>query len=229
MQGGNTPVSFSRRIGSLFVEGRAMTTTLFWTVTFLSLLILYGANTWLPTLMTAAGFALKSALVFLLVLNLGAVVGGLAAAQLADRFGSRVVIASSFFAAALCFVLLAARPPMPLVYPLVAVAGFGATGTQLLVNAYVGSSYPTRLRATALGMSLGIGRLGGILGPTYGGYVLAANLPQEMNFFAFAVPAIAAALVVIGVRPSSEARPTPSSEARPTTSASGTTASAAGR
>lgn len=46
-----------------------------------------------------------------------------------------------------------------------AVAGCGALGTQSLVNIFVAVSHPARLRGTALGFSLGVGRVGAIVGP----------------------------------------------------------------
>jgi len=185
------------RLTSLFRDGYAVPTLIFWVVTFLNLLVLFGTNTWLPSLMTAAGFNVSSALTFLLVLNLGAVAGAIGASLLADRVGPRLVVSGAFCSAAAAFVALSFHPPTAVVYLLVAVAGFGATGTQILVNAYVGASYPTDRRGTGLGMSLGVGRLGGILGPTIGGFLVAAELSQRTNFIAFAVPALVAAVLVI--------------------------------
>jgi AAHS family benzoate transporter-like MFS transporter len=75
----------------------------------------------------------------------------------------------------------------------------GTTGTQILINTYVGTSYSTESRATALGLSLGVGRLGGVLGPTYGGYLLATGLPASGQFFAYAVPALFGCLVVLAI------------------------------
>lgn len=192
--------SLLHRLRSLFEDGLAVPTIVFWVVTFLNLLVLFGTNTWLPSLMTAAGFGVSSALTFLLVLNLGAVVGAVLASLVADRTGPRPVVAGAFTAAAAAFVTLSFHPPTVVVYLLVAVAGFGATGTQILVNAYVGGTYPPDRRATGLGMSLGVGRLGGILGPTAGGYLVAAELSQRANFVAFAVPALVAAVLVVATR-----------------------------
>jgi AAHS family benzoate transporter-like MFS transporter len=189
-----------RRIRSLFRDGYAVPTVVFWVVTFLNLLVLFGTNTWLPSLMAAAGFGISSALTFLLVLNVGAVVGALLASRLADGFGPRPIVAGAFCSAAVAFAALSLHPAPALAYVLIALAGFGATGTQILVNAYVGGAYPADRRATGLGLSLGVGRLGGVLGPTVGGYLIAADLSQRANFLAFAVPAVIAG-VLVGVTP----------------------------
>jgi len=184
-------------LARLFSRGYAAATLLFWTVSFIGLLLVYGLNTWLPQLMREAGYPLGSALTFLLVLNLGAIFGAISASFFADRFGSKPVTGLAFLAAAVSIFFLSFQLPSLALYALVAVAGFGTIGTQILVNAYVATYYPAGNRATALGWSLGVGRLGAILGPTFGGLVLASGLGFEWNFYAFAVPALVGALVVL--------------------------------
>ena len=190
----------STRAGSWLLLSRsyAARTVLFWTATFLSLLVLFGAYTWLPLLMNRAGYDLGSSLGFLLVLNVGVVAGSLVSSRLADRFGGRRVIFGSFVSASAAFTLLAQAPPMLAGYALVAVVGAGAVNAQFLVNAYVAVSYPTMHRGTAVGAALGVGRLGGVLGPVYGGWLLAERLPMVAGFYGFALPALLAAAVVAG-------------------------------
>lgn len=196
-----TGVSAERRRGvrALFMEGRWAATLLFWSATAFCLLVLFGVAAWLPALMNAAGYGLRSSLSFVLVLNAGAVLGALVASKLADRWGVKPVTVAGFGAAAISLALLSVAPPAWAVYLLVAVAGFGTTGTQLLLNTFVAVYYPARLRTTGLGMSLCVGRFGAILGPTYGGLLVTAGLSSSTQFYAFALPAvvggIAAALV----------------------------------
>ena len=193
--------SIRSRVASLFQDGFAVPTLIFWGVTFLSLLTLFGASTWLPSLMKAAGFGVSSSLAFLLLLYAGGTVGALLASLVADSVGPRWVLFTAFCSAAASFALLSTQPPTVIAYVLVIFAGFGAAGAQTLANAYVGTSYPADRRATALGFSLGVGRLGGILGPILGGYLIAAELSQQANFLIFAVPALIAAVLVVVVRP----------------------------
>ena len=164
----------------LFEPGYAMRTVLFWSTTFLSLLLLFGVYTWVPVLMGRAGYSLGTSLVFLLTLNLGVVIGSLTAPWLADRFGGRKVIFASFGSAAAGLALLAQGPPSAVAYGLVAVIGAGAVNAQFLVNAFIAASYPTVRRGTALGAALGLGRIGGVLGPTYGSWLLADGVPVEV-------------------------------------------------
>jgi AAHS family benzoate transporter-like MFS transporter len=156
--------------------------------------------------MTTAGSPLGSALTFLLVLNVGAVVGSLLVSLLADRWGSKAVTIAAFGSAAASLAALATKPEAGLLMALVAVAGFGTTGTQILINGYVATHYPASARATALGWSLGIGRIGAIVGPTYGAWLLASGKGIEWNFYGFAIPAVIGALIIAAVPASREIR-----------------------
>lgn len=59
-----------------------------------------------------------------------------------------------------------------LVFILIALAGFGFGGQQLVLNYLIAEAYPTQLRATATVWSIGIGRLGSIVGSALGGVLL---------------------------------------------------------
>jgi AAHS family benzoate transporter-like MFS transporter len=181
---------------ALFRPGTAGATLLFGAASFCGLLLVYGLNTWLPQIMRQAGYPLGSALTFLLVLNLGAIVGTVAASVFADRFGPKPVTAAAFLLATACLVVLSQRVDTWLLLVAVAVAGLGSVGTQILVNGYVAVHYPTPVRATALGWALGVGRAGAIVGPLFGGWVLASGIGFEWNFYGFAVPALAGALLI---------------------------------
>lgn len=58
------------------------------------------------------------------------------------------------------------------------------------------------MRSTRVGWALGVGRVGGILGPIVVGAALAANWSPSTVFYAMSVPMLAAGLAVLllGVR-----------------------------
>jgi AAHS family benzoate transporter-like MFS transporter len=198
----------------LFSRHNLGATILFGVASFFGLLLVYGLNTWLPQIMRESGYPLGSALRFLLVLNLGAVVGTLLVSLLADRFGSKVVTTLAFLSAAGAIFTLSLQPAAGLLYLVIAVAGFGTTGTQILVNGYVATHYPADSRATALGWSLGVGRIGAIFGPTLGGWLLASELGLEWNFYGFAIPAVLGAAVIAAVPANGSPGPTRATSAR---------------
>ena len=204
-------------ISTLFSSRYLVATILFWIITFFNLLVIFGLNAWLPQIMREAGYSLGSSLSFLLVFNLSATVGLALIAVLADRVGSRPVMIMAFLGAAASIALLSFEPPLPAIYALVFVSGLGSLGAQPLLGAYIAGHYPASSRATALGWALGVGRLGAILGPAYGGLVIASGLGLAWNFYAFAVPALAAAVVTLLVARTPVAARTPATvEARST-------------
>jgi AAHS family benzoate transporter-like MFS transporter len=159
--------------------------------------LVYGLNTWLPQLMVIAKYSLASSLTFLLTVNIGAVVGVLVSSRLADRFGPRPVTATAFASSGIALVLMGTSlMPLPVMYLLVAVVGFGSVGAQILVNGFVATYFSGATRATALGITLGIGRIGAVLAISGGGVLVAASLG---NFINFSVWAIAAAIGVVAV------------------------------
>lgn len=196
-----SPAGTTRRRGSyaeLFGRYRRFT-VLFSLISFCGLLLSYGVGTWLPQIMRQAGYPLGSAISFLLVLNLGNVVGTLLMATVADRIGSRRVIPIALGVATVCLVLLSLSLPTVALYVLVAFLGFGAMGSQILVNGFVAASYPARIRAGGLGVAMGVGRLGGIIGPYAVGLLIAGAAAFQWNFYFFAAFALVAMLLMLGL------------------------------
>lgn len=180
----------------LFKEGRALSTIMFWCAFFMCLLMIYGLNTWLPKLMEGAGYELGSSLMFLLVLNLGAIFGAVFGGWAADRWSGKKVLIAFFILASVSLSLLGFKANIFVVYTLVAIAGATTIGTQIIAYAYVSQYYPMKIRSTGIGWASGVGRFGAVGGPMLDGYLLTMNLPFQQNFLAFAVPGIIAAVAI---------------------------------
>ncbi|HJT91793.1 MAG TPA: aromatic acid/H+ symport family MFS transporter [Mycobacterium sp.] len=183
----------------LFTARWLRSTLLFAAANFCGLLLVYGLNTWLPQIMRSAGFALGSSLAFLLVLNLGAIFGAIGASYVADRIGIQKVVTASFLIACIAIFLISLNLPAGVLFVLVAFAGLGSVGTQILVGGFCATHYPQNLSATALAWSLGVGRIGAICGPLLGGLIASYALGFQVNFYVFAAVAIVGAAVVSSV------------------------------
>ncbi|MGH3086794.1 MAG: MFS transporter, partial [Rubrobacteraceae bacterium] len=181
---------------TLFSGGFLLGTLAFSVASFMGLLLVYGLNQWLPTIMRDAGYALGAALAFLLVLNVGAVIGLLVAGPVADRYGAKVSCALWFALAAVFLFLLSVPMPLVLTYAAVALTGVWVFSAQVLLYAYVSKHYPTSSRGTALGWAAGIGRVGAICGPLFGGVLVGAGLAVPWGFYAFAAVGLAGALFI---------------------------------
>ena len=133
-------------------------------------------------------------------LNLGGVTGAILGGKLADKLGSRKVLLVFFTLGFLSLAALSLRPSAFLLYILLFIAGATTTGTQINTNAYVSQYYPSGIRSTGVGWELGIGRIGGMLGPTLGGFLLSSQLPFHINFLSFAIPSIFGAIAILLVQ-----------------------------
>ncbi len=184
-------------IAKLFRDGRKLSTFMLWLAFFCCLLMVYALSSWLPKLMTAAGYGLNSSLAFLVVLNVGAIIGAVAGGWLGDRIGIAKVLFAYFSCGALALSLLALKAPLPVLYLLIAVAGACTIGTQILANACTVQFYPPEVRATGLGWAMGVGRTGAIIGPLLGGVLQASSLPLQANFLIFAIPGLVGAIAVL--------------------------------
>jgi AAHS family benzoate transporter-like MFS transporter len=183
-------------IRHLFQDGRGFSTAMFWTAFFMCLFMVYALSSWLAKLMAGAGYSLGSALSFVLVLNLGAMVGAIGGGWLADRFPIKRVLVGMYLLAAASITLLGFQAPTGVLYLLVALAGASTIGTQIVNCAYAGQYYPMAVRATGLGWALGVGRGGAILAPILIGALVGMALPLQQNFMAIALPALIAAVAV---------------------------------
>ena len=198
---GSVVVKKAERVGfaALATKRYAFPTALLGLMSFSGLLLTYGLNTWLPQIMSLYGYGKTYSLTFLLVLNAGAIVGGVIASISADRFGPKRIVSTTFFMAALAMVLMTLQFPLAVLLALVAVAGVGTIGTQVLIYGFVSNYYSSNARGAGVAWCAGFGRLGGIFGPLVGGFLLASGVENQVAFYVFAAVATAGAFVTMFV------------------------------
>jgi len=82
----------------------------------------------------------------------------------------------------------------------VTAAGFFIIGGQFVLNNFTANVYETRIRATAVGMELSVGRVGAILGPWVTGLLQQHYSGSIAMFLAITVAALIAALAMTRAR-----------------------------
>jgi AAHS family 4-hydroxybenzoate transporter-like MFS transporter len=193
-------------IKMLFSEGYALQTVLLWVIFFCSLMNLFLFVYWLPQVLHLTGMTPAEAARTTSFRELGAILAVVYLGLLIDRFGPERTLAWHY-AAGVVFIAAIALAVMP--YLLLAVviffSGMTIIGSQTGANATCGKLYPARMRTSGLGWALGIGRLGGIVAPVLGGYLLSIGMAPPHIFLSacgFAVIAAAATglLALRGVR-----------------------------
>jgi AAHS family 4-hydroxybenzoate transporter-like MFS transporter len=182
-------------VGQLFTEGRAIPTALIWVIYFMNLLNLYFLNSWLPTIISDAGIPVSTAIRLTSLFQFGGIGGALLLGALLDRFFSfRVLAACNVWAALFVLLVGESGASVGLLAVTITCAGIGIIGGQNTSHALTAEFYPTRIRSTGVGWALGIGRIGSIVGPTLGGYLLAQGTETRQVFWAAAIPAVIAAV-----------------------------------
>ena len=188
------------RLRAILTGRWAIATVLFCLAGIAGQTLVYGLSTWMPQLLVLAGYSLTSSLSFLLTVNIGAVVGVLVSSRLADAFGPRPLTAFAFLSSGAALLLMATGiMPLWAMYLLVAIVGFGSIGAQILVNGFVATYFTDATRATALGVTLGIGRIGAVLAIAGGGVLVAAQLGTFANFSVWSIAALVGIIAVLTV------------------------------
>ncbi len=181
----------------LFRQNRALVTILFWAIFFLNLLDIYFLNSWLPTLFNATGLSDSMAIIITVMFQAGGAIGSFILGWLIARLGFFPVLGTSFVVG--CCAILAlgwAGAETALLIPAAFLAGACVIGGQGGCNAMAARFYPAFVRSTGVGWALGIGRIGSIVGPVLGGFMLAAHWAVPSVFTAGALPQLGGALFI---------------------------------
>ncbi|MFD2499765.1 hypothetical protein ACFSTI_14215 [Rhizorhabdus histidinilytica] len=123
--------------------------------------------------------------------------GHLTMGLLAKPVGEGRLTAIYFALAAVSLIIFGIQPPDPV--PLLAMAG---VTTLFVVGAYTGlflvavKMYPADVQNTGVGFVVGFGRVGAIIGPMIGGFLLGAGLDRMDTYFVFSAIAIVPAVTM---------------------------------
>jgi AAHS family benzoate transporter-like MFS transporter len=187
-------------IGKLFKDKRAFSTLMFWFACFFAMILIFSMNTWLPTLLMQAGFDLSSSLIFVVVLQVGALIGTIVFGNLVDKMGFKKVLVPLFFAGAIGLGLIGFTKNIIIMYLLIAIIGAASIGVQNIMSASISQYYPSEIRSTAIGSTMAFGRIGGIIAPVIIGILLTMNLQPQFNFGAIGTAALFGGIALLFVQ-----------------------------
>jgi len=194
-------VAWENPISMLFGQGYALQTVLLWIIFFCSLLNLFLFAYWMPTVLNLIGISPAQAVSMASLRDLGAIFAVLYLGLAIDRIGPERALAIHYAAGAVFIAMIAlfALPNFVLCV-VIFLAGMTIIGSQTGVNGACGKLYPARMRTSGIGWALGIGRLGAIVAPVLGGYLLAVGLRPTRIFLVaclFALIAAAATALLV--------------------------------
>lgn len=183
-------------VGLLFRAGRAPLTLLLWTMCLANLTAMFFLNSWLPTVLHAAGIPGRVAVIVAALFNLGGLVGAFVIAELFDRLENShfLVLAAAYLIGGVCMAAIgAAGQVVWLAAAAVVLTGFFTNGVQSTANTMVTALYPSAMRTTGGSWAIGIGQIGQILGSVVGGMLLALHWGPAHALSAMAVWTLVAA------------------------------------
>ncbi|WP_019423731.1 MFS transporter [Paenibacillus sp. OSY-SE] len=143
-------------------RGRTVILTLAWIFQTLGF---YGFGSWVPTLLVQNGVVLNKSLLYSTLITIGAPLGALLGALIADRYERKWnLIASSLFIAISVFLYGTTLNPVFLI-----VFGFLVNMIERTYSSnlytYTSELYPTHIRASGYGLTYGLGRFSNVFGP----------------------------------------------------------------
>ncbi len=188
-------------LARLFGPGRTLATLLLTFIVVLNSFALYFMLNWLPTLMKVGGLSTRGALLCSVLLNGAGGVGAIVIGKFMDRFGSVRVMALTCLIASVgvAGVGFSTRSAASLV-PILILSGATILCTMLGMYVVIAGIYPTTIRSTGAGFTLGIGRAGSILGPMAGGWALALKWSVPAIFLMAAAPLLLAAIILANMK-----------------------------
>ena len=181
-------------VSSLLTPERKMSTLQLWLALFMAFASLYFLTTWIPKLASSAGLSTELAIYAGTVFNLGAFFGIMTQGYLSSLFGLRRTIFSFLAGTAFLMVIFGFFKGSSLVLVRFGLIGFGVQGGFVGLYSVAARFYPTEIRSTGVGFAMSAGRIGGIVGPLVGGFLIAAGLSMTANFMVFAVPTLLAGI-----------------------------------
>jgi AAHS family 4-hydroxybenzoate transporter-like MFS transporter len=182
----------------LLKGGRATGTILLWTMFFMNLFDLYLLQSWIPTILRDMGISLQTAVWVGALFQFGGVAAAVVAGIAIDRLGAFKVLPVLYVTGCVLIILLGnAGTSVPLLALLTFGAGFCVVGAQNSANAIAAMFYPTSMRSSGVGWSLGIGRIGAFLGPLIVAQLVAMHWSNESIFLVGSIPVFVASIASI--------------------------------
>jgi len=193
------PAADRNLLRALFAHSRAAPTVLIWAAFMLTLVVLYLALNWLPTLVVDKGHAPSHGFAAAMAFNIAGVVGSLLVGSVTDRLGWRWPLAAVYVALAAAMAGLAAAATPFAILALSAAAGFLVMGAQFSLYAVAPMLYPVHLRGAGAGAAVAVGRLGSIAGPLIAGELRNAGFSPGNVFLTMTPVALAAAVILLAL------------------------------
>lgn len=182
---------------SLMKKEFRLPTIQLWIALFFAFATLYFLTSWIPKLAANAGLSMKLAIYTGTVFNVGAWFGIMTQGYFSSKIGLKKTIGIILILTGILMAIFKIFIGSDSILYVFFLLGFGIQGGFVGLYAVAARMYPTEFRTTGVGWAIGIGRLGGIVGPAVGGILIGMGLSLSTNFLIFAIPTVCAGVMTL--------------------------------
>ena len=194
-----------RSIGDIFRAGFLPITLIVTFAYFFHITTFYFIVKWVPQIVTSLGFAPSEAGNVLSWLNVGGATGGTVVGLLGMRFPIKPVTITVMLLSTIAVTIFGRTAPDLVRLILICMAaGFFTNGAITGMYTIFAQAFPTHVRAFGTGVAVGVGRLGSVLAPIIGGFLLNANLPLARVAMIMALGSLVAATLLLFLKYNAE-------------------------
>jgi MFS family permease len=188
-------------VKALFSSEYKNSTFKLWVAIFFGFLTLYTLMSWVPNIAKEAGLPFDMATYVGIALNAGAAIGTAGLGVVARWLGLRKTVLS-FMLCAVAVMLFYGNVPLTttLIFITIFLIGIFVQGGFNGIYPTISRVYPTEIRTTGVGFSIGVGRFGAILGPTLFGVLSDAGFSTAALFSLFSLPLLVTGLFVFSLK-----------------------------
>ena len=190
--------ALKRTPGQIFAPALAATTTIVTLAYFFHITTFYFIVKWIPKIVVDLGFPASTAAGVLVWTNVGGALGGAVFGLLTLRVGVRALTVALLVLSTIAVALFGQSPPdLQRLQIICAVAGFCTNAGIVGLYAIIAKAFPTEVRASGTGFTVGFGRGGSVLAPIIAGFLFAAGYVLPTVAFLMALGSVFAAGVLL--------------------------------
>jgi|SRR5882757_4345858 len=193
-----------RALADLFSPALRLTTVLCALACFFHMMTFYFILKWIPKIVADMHFPAAAAAGVLVWANVGGATGGAVLGFLSQKMGLKpLTIAVMVLSTVMVILFGHAGPSLNELSVLCAVAGFFTNAGIVGLYAIYAQVFPTHVRATGTGVSIGLGRGGAALGPIAAGFLFNGGyaLPTVATYIALGSLLAAVVLALLPLKP----------------------------
>jgi AAHS family 4-hydroxybenzoate transporter-like MFS transporter len=188
-------------VSDLFRGGLLRLTILVWSGYFFAFMLNQLTSNWDTTILHDVAHLPLSHIALILTCRTAAgMVGTITSGMLMDRFGASRMLASFYLATATLLALIGFLDLGSMfALGIFTLLSFASNSGLAGLNAIAALIYPARMRVTGVAWGSGMGRVGGMIGPIFGGVLLAGMPNVTLIYMCAAIPAALTALAIFSM------------------------------